>query len=264
MRINGKFINLKVFVFCFVLVTFCLTSSVYSSQRWWQREDEGWFFYKDPVKMEVEEAQDPKLEVQELEKEEAPLASEVMRKEAERLLGEAVTEPTETNIRRYLEYQKKMLQLADRFAAVWQRVLMKYPELYAQVDTGEVDKDIQRAISELKEEAGLFFIYSSNCPACQRGASVIRSFREKHGFTVVPVSIDGGVLPELPDTRHDNGLFIRLGLQSVPAVFLAYPYEDRFEHIGTGFMTLPDLERRLYHYVITENYSGNYFVPFGL
>ena len=67
----------------------------------------------------------------------------------------------------------------------------------------------------------------------------------------MPISIDTP-LPEFENTRPDNGISTRLGVETVPAWYLAYPGMDRFELIGTGFMTLSELERRLYRYAITE------------
>jgi len=241
-------------VFVFAFLTVCSTA-VYGLDKWWQRQDEGWFFYRDSGKAREAAKKNIEKDQKPMEK---PLTAEEMKKEAERLLSKAVIEPSETNLKEYMEYQKKMLNLADRFAVVWQRVLMKYPELYASVSTEGVNEEIEKSVMRLREKAGLFFIYSSTCPHCQKEALVIEDFKRKYDFIVIPISIDGGILPGFPDTRYDNGISSRLGIQSVPAIFLAYPGEDRFEHIGTGFIPLPDLERRLYYYAVTEDFSYNY------
>lgn len=268
MQIRSKFVFCAL---CFLLITFYFVPFAYSLQgnKWWQKSDEGWFFYKDPPKAVKDKPKDKAVEdkprdrkIETQKPKDEPLATEVLKRQTERFLSEAMVEPTEANVKRYMEHQKRMMQLADRFALIWQRVLMKYPELYAQVSTEGVNEEIKQAIFELREKAGLFFIYSSSCPHCLRMAEVIKDFREKYGFMVIPVTIDGGILPEFPDTQFDNGISMMLGIQTVPAVFLAYPYEDRFEPINTGFISLPDLERRLYHYAITEAYSHSNRINF--
>jgi len=229
-----------------------------TEKKWWQREDEGWFFYRDPPDRK-EESLSISLEAGREEK--PPLATEELKKEGERLLSKALVEPSEENVRNYMAYQKEMIQKSERFAFLWQRLLLKYPDLYASVSTEGVNEEIRDAVSGLSEKAGLFFLYRSECSHCRRSAAVVAEFRNKYGFAVLPVSLDGPVLPELPETRADNGISTRLGIDEVPAWYLAYPGEDRFERIGCGFMTLPELERRLYHYAVTEN-TGRY-IPAG-
>ena len=228
-----------------------------SSWKWWERHDEGWYFYRDP---DPEPAQKPPSPpdipmVEAKKPDPPPLATELMKREGDRLLSEAMLAPTDENVRSYMEYQKEMMAMSERFAYVWQRVLMKYPDLYRVAETEKTNEDIRKAVSMLGARTGLFFIYSSECEACVKSASIVEEFRRKYDFAVLPVTIDGIALPELPDTRPDNGIASRLGIDTVPAWYLAYPGEDRFEHIGTGHMPLSELERRLYRYAITENIS---------
>lgn len=255
--------NRFLYIFCVLLLVFSIIlpldgfSNKTNSHRWWYQRDKGWFFYEDPVV--IKEPEDAKKETPPVKKEEAPLGTETLRKEGEKLLSKAMLEPSELNIKNYMEHQKKMLDLSHKFAHMWQRVLMKYPELYVHASTEGVYEDTKKAIAELGKKAGLFFFYSTQCPHCVNMASVIKEFRRKHDFSIIPITVDGRVLPEFPDTLFDNGLSIVLNVQTVPAIFLAYPGEDRFEHIATGAIHLSDLERRLYYYAITETY--NYFSP---
>ena len=243
--------NRIVTVFMLAILIFTIFTASAVGAKWWENHDEGWFFY-----------QDPNLEEPELDKKPSPsipdnkpdaLASELIKKEGEKLLSEALVDPTENNVASYMRFQKQQTDMSQKFAYVWQRMLMKYPDLYMNTGTEQVNDDIQSTVARLGTQAGLFFIYSSGCDSCRRSAAIVSEFRRKYdGFVVLPVSIDQP-LPEFEDTRPDNGIAARLGVETVPSWFLAYPGTDRFEQIGTGYLALPELERSLYHYAITED-----------
>jgi len=222
--------------------------------RWWEHHDEGWFFYNERIAPEQqEEPAAPPPPAAKPDTKEAPLATELIKKEGDRLLSEAMVNPTEENVVRYMRYQKESLDMSTRLAHIWQRMLMKYPDLYMNTGTTQVDHNMKEAVDRLGRKAGLFFIYSSGCSACQHAARVVADFKIAHpGFNVVPITMDSA-LPGLENSRPDNGIAASLGVTSVPAWYLAYPDEDRFEHIGTGSITLSDLERRLYHYDLTQD-----------
>lgn len=227
--------------------------SVHASSKWWEKHDEGWYFYNEkPTAPDPENPPIPASVPRPEQQQDSPLATELIKKEGDRLLSEAMINPTEENVVKYMRYQKESLDMSTRLAYMWQRMLMKYPDLYMNTGTTQVHYDIKEAVDRLGQQAGLFFIYSSGCEACQQAARVVADFKKTHpGFNVVPITIDAP-LPGLEGTRPDNGISASLGVTSVPAWYLAYPDEDRFEHIGTGSITLSDLERRLYHYAITE------------
>ncbi|HON93715.1 MAG TPA: conjugal transfer protein TraF [Sedimentisphaerales bacterium] len=239
-----------------VLCTYAIIFSVESLQAaatpWWEKHDEGWFFYNEEI-----EPEEPKLSPQpntEIVKETKPDESpaEAFRKEGERLLGVAIMNPTEDNIVKYMRYQKEALDRSNKFAYVWQRLLQKYPDLYLNTSTDQVYEEVKETVNELGKTAGLFFIYHADCSACQKAATTVRDFRTKYpSFGVIPVAVDVP-LPELPDSKADNGIVARLGVTVYPSWYLAYPQENRFELLGQGYMTLYDLERRLYQYEIVE------------
>ena len=229
-----------------------LTTDSVAAPKWWEKHDEGWFFYNEKTApAEPEESAVPTTTPS--PKEEPPLATDIIKKEGDRLLSEALVNPTEDNVVRYMRYQKESLDMSTRLAYIWQRMLMKYPDLYMNTGTTKVHYEIKESVDRLAKKAGLFFIYSAGCEVCQHAARVVTDFMSAHpNFIVFPVTIDRP-LPSLADsTKPDNGITSKLGVASVPTWYLAYPDENRFEHIGTGALTLSDLERRLYHYGIAE------------
>lgn len=66
-----------------------------------------------------------------------------------------------------------------------------------------------------------------------------------YGFRIKAVSLDGGVYPDFPDALMDNGISVRLGVDSVPAIFLAFPDEKRFERLSAGIVTFAELKERV-------------------
>jgi len=252
-------IRLRVLI-SLLIVSFALP--VYSeSQYWWGRGDEGWFFYKDPPK--EEEREEKKEERRPEVKLEAPssepqfLFTERMKRRGEELLSGALEEPTIENVKAYMEYNAAMMRLSEKFSLAWQRALMAYPEFESPVPVSDVDKDLyfgavkekeKEILEKLSREAGLFFFYSTSCPFCERQALHLRRFMAEHPcFVVKPVSLDGGVLSEFPETLIDNGISQRLGVDAVPSIFLAFPPE-RFERISSGILTADELKRRLIWY----------------
>jgi len=242
-------------------------SLLYSGSYWWERGDEGWFFYKDPLKEgEKKEEEVKTVEVPETPPE--PLFTERMKRWGEELLSRAMENPTIENVKAYMQYNNLMMRLSENFSLSWQKALMRYPELASPVPVSDVDKDLyfetekereREIIYELSKKGGLFFFYEGSCPYCERQAYYLNRFRVEYPFFVIkPVSLDGSMLPEFPDTVMDNGISQRLGVTTVPSLFLAFP-PDRFERISTGLITAGELKRRLIWYarkIDTSFYSG--------
>ena len=248
------FSGIPVFMLALLVFTSFTSDTVAAEDKWWEHHDEGWHFYQDPEPEPDYDGQpSPSSTMSSPDNKPEPLATDLIKKKGERLLSEAMMNPTEENVESYMKFQKESMERSQTFAYIWQRLLMKEPELYMDTGTQKVNQDIQNALAKLGTQAGLFFVYSSGCDACRQSAAVVSEFRQKYdGFVVLPVTIDAP-LPELEGTRPDNGISGRLGVNSVPAWYLAYPGEDRFEHIGTGYMPLSEVERRLYHYALTNN-----------
>ena len=170
------------------------------------------------------------------------------------MLGAAMVNPTESNIKAYMEYQKMMTDGANTFANVWERVLAKNPDLYlAQYAADDVKADMKTEVKKLASRAGLFFFYSSTCPHCHKQAASIIELQSTYGFQIMAVSTDGVVIPAVARwSVPDNGISQNLGIESVPAIYLAYPEQNVFQPISQGYLPYNDIERRLFHYAELE------------
>lgn len=60
----------------------------------------------------------------------------------------------------------------------------------------------------------------------------------------IPVSVDGNVSPQVPDSRQDDGQSARMGITHYPALFLVDPKSKNFRPLAYGFMTQDDLAKR--------------------
>lgn len=226
-----------------LLLPVIVTGLSIAADSWWTDRDKGWFFYneKRPVHRNESEIKEEKP------REEKKLFTQIMQEKGSELLSRAIEEPTEENVERYMRFNKAMLTLADNFARVWQKVLMKNPDLMFPGSLSYSFGDIAAQISELSRKAGLFFFYSSSCDMCTAQALELKEFERKYGMTVFPVTLDEP-LPEYPDSVRDNGISRVLGLRRTPSIYIAFPGENRIELIAEGYIDVFDLERRLYYY----------------
>jgi conjugal transfer pilus assembly protein TraF len=217
-----------------------------ASGVFFDRRRDGWFWYLELRTKPKQEAPAPDT---------LPPTLEEMRKEADRLLARAIETPTEVNVAVYMNYQQQLTTRAEQFARIWQRVLWTHPELDPTVGepvaaAGSAAMQAQQAAEQdrllqaLARTSGLLYFYSGNCPLCAAQTPLLSAFAQVHGFSVIPISLDGSADPLFPQSRIDHGAAQKLGVKSVPALFLARPPHD-VTRVGTGFLTIEELARRL-------------------
>jgi len=229
----------------FFFATSLMAGEITTGSLWWTEKDDGWFFYNEHVETpltEEEEAPPPKQTASSV------LFTERMERRGKELMSRAMEDPTEDNVRAYMEYNKSMLVLADNFTKVWQKAIMKYPHLLFSEGLTHASRDIENTISSLKERAGLYFIHSSSCPACSKQAAELKKFEAKYGMEVLAITVDKKTLPEYPDAVADNGIVSALGVESVPSIFIVIPSEKKIDLVAQGFIDNFELERRLFNY----------------
>lgn len=251
------------FLISFLLVSVVCLSLAYAegvkNKRWWEHKEEGWFFYKDkpaPTKEKKEEEIQPPPK-QEVKVEPVKPFIERMKEKEQELLGKALQSPTYENVREYMIFNKKRLEMSENFALMWQKVLMQHPELNTRDYYSTQDKDLvfererktrQKTLERLAQNAALFFFYTSDCEFCKRQAQYLDKFKVRHpNFIIKAISVDGGILPEFPDSEIDNGISLTLGVNTYPTIFLAFP-PDRFDRIATGIIAIDILEQTLMWY----------------
>jgi conjugal transfer pilus assembly protein TraF len=242
---------------------------VQASDAYWNSRERGWHWYEDPpaeVKPEKPspaEAVTPPEAAKPVDKQEKPKAAELaqferMQKRLEELEHIAYITPSEENVRQYLALKSEVVERASRFADVWQRVVWATPELDPTV-TGrpvnakalEVFRDEERrsrdqTIASLASTHALFFFFRSDCPYCHQFAPLLKQFHAKYGIPIVPISMDGGSLPDFPSPRMDNGISAKLNVERWPALFLLDAGAAKITPLGFGVLAESELIERLY------------------
>jgi conjugal transfer pilus assembly protein TraF len=235
---------------------------------YWRDRERGWFWYDDPP---PERDEGPKPKPKAIPTNIAPstpkkpselVEFETLQKRVEDLRNIAIINPSEQNIRNYLNIQNFVIEKASTFADVAQRVIWATPELDPTVTGRPVNAkalevfDREQAgartntVAQLSKTHALFFFFRSDCPYCHQFAPLLRDFEAKFGLKIVPISVDGGGLPEFRNPRVDNGIARTLDVRQVPALFLAEPSGGKITPIGYGVLSESELLERIY--VVTQ------------
>ena len=237
--------------------------------RWNNRHAEGWFWRDvDP------EVQEPEITEEKTAKPTLvdpntlypsmsnplvdPLASlEMLQKAVETSKARAVLQPTNENLMNWIQVQNELLKKNTLFADNWQRLVWRNPEYdYNQVRPSNpvalkaysesYKTDRREALRDIAKEYGLYFVIAESCPYCHEMAPYLKRFAETYGFTVITVSVDGGSVPEFPNAMYSPEFAEQLGVKITPAIILAKPSEGVIEPVSYGFISLKELETRIY------------------
>jgi len=227
------------------------------------RKAEGWHFYEPTLKVDtfkIDETKDPQKEPYTLKKKKIsndPLTRlKEFKKEVERLKAIAVLNPTYHNVKAYMEIQKVLMDRSTRFAEKWMEVVYTAPALdytlrhptsqaARHVYLDEQQREMKAEISQLSRIYGLFFFYRGDCPYSRQFASIVKSFSKKHHWEVLPISLDGTILPEFPEARMDNGASRALGVSSVPTLLAVEPQSGKVIPLSRGMSTHDQIEDRI-------------------
>lgn len=225
----------------------------------WDEYRRGWHFYEDP-EIEIVPAPRPPPKADKPQRDtRAPelIEFERLQKRLEEFRNIAIIRPTESNVRRYMELEARVVRQASYFSDVAQRVAWSTPDLDMTLQGRPVNAraievfDREQALSRDQSLASLsrthvlFFFFRSDCPYCHAFAPTLEAFQARHGIQIVPISVDGGDLPNFPQFRRDNGISRTLQVTQVPAVFLAEPFSGTITPIGFGVLSESQLVERI-------------------
>ncbi len=216
----------------------------------------GWHFYCDEKKLQKEEAM---RAAKEPTVEDARQELSQIQKKLEDLQIKSVIYPTNKNILEYIAFQNQLLERSEKFTNMWQKAIWRNPELDYMVKTplstvghavrDEMKKDTRaKVLQEVGKRYGLFFFYTTRCPYCIKYSPIVKVFAESYGISVLPVSLDDGVLPEWPDSEHNTGQLEAFGLtgKPVPITVLFDNKNKKLVIVGFGLLTVDELEDRIY------------------
>lgn len=224
--------------------------------RWYQDAERGWFWYEEPpadLPLEDVEKVMPPVAVNPAD----PIAElENLQAAIEQAKARAVLHPTEDNIRAWMALNAAVQRRATLFADVTQRVVWSTPALdqslvrpHSQAGlkawTAARTESRARALAKIAQTHGLLFLFESDCPYCIEMAPYLKRFSATYGFTLMPISLDGGTLPEFPEARYAPTMRTRLDVPVTPAIFLANPSAGEVHPIAYGVISVSELETRI-------------------
>lgn len=214
------------------------------AKTYYQDHARGWYWYEDPKLEEKKQAEQQVIES-------APPLSprDILKKQGEdyeNALALAMLKPTPENYQKYLAISSQIQQQAQDFSVGFKEAIWQSPEFdytlkqpvttQAIIAKNEEEKaGNEKDLSALSGNNGLLFFFRSDCPYCHRFAPVLKKFSEFYGFTVIPVSLDGGGLPEYPYPKRNYDLGRKLNVENVPALFMVDPDRNTVATVGYGY-----------------------------
>jgi len=220
----------------------------------------GWHFYDDPL------AELPLNPLPKVSPRSVPATRAIrpelerfrqLQREVEEVRAIAIIRPTEENVRRYMELESRVVRNASQFADLAQRIAWANPYLDPSTQGRPVNASALEAYEEsqartrgstlaaLANDHALIFFFRGDCGYCHKMAPLLNAFRQRYGFPLIAVSVDGGSIPSLPMARADNGIVRALKVAQVPAVFLAQPFTGRILPVGFGVLSESQLVERI-------------------
>ncbi|WP_032116551.1 type-F conjugative transfer system pilin assembly protein TraF (plasmid) [Candidatus Arsenophonus nilaparvatae] len=213
----------------------------------------GWHWYNEPV---------PQQETPEAPSSPQKTLSAVETMQKIKALGDelrnaAVLDPkSPEKVARWIAFQNYWSDNASQFSATWQKVLLLKPELdynnrhshynaTATLSYANERKAQATAIKAVNERYGVFFFYRGKVPLDNKLAQVVREFAQQYQMAVMPISVDGVINPELPNSQKDRGQAARMQIRYFPALFLVDPSTGSYHPLAYGFISQDDLAKRL-------------------
>ena len=243
MKIKKRIFSLILLSPIWLVIVFCCVE-VYG-QDFYDGHADGWHWYSSKDAEEKKSTPDDPIE-----------QMKILRLTIERSLAKAILNPTDVNVKNYISLQNKLGDQSSKFADVWQKVLLDNPELnYSLIHptnnlAKQVDLDLQhkkeeQAITKLAKEGGLFFFYSSTCGYCRKFAPILKNFSANYNISVIPITIDGGILPEFPNSKLNRGHAAKFSVTVEPSLFAVNPYTGKAYPVSQGLISEYDLRKRI-------------------
>lgn len=253
------------------------SSHLYAAEGFYERGEQGWFWYQDPI--EVEE---PKKKEEESKKEEpkviimapaedaptdpvevtpkgpAPLSTAWFRENLQTYIDKAIDDPTKENVEAFYLLQRIMMDKAEDFSNASQTVVMGDPILdeTTRRSTDPSSLQIQDQLSEQQrnrllkktfESAGLAFFFKKECDLCENQARILSYLQKRLDVEILAISIDGSTFDKgyLSDSIvFDNGQAKILDIQNGPALYLMAP-PSKWIPLAHGSLSQEDIVTRV-------------------
>lgn len=217
----------------------------------------GWHWYNEPKKKPDPPAPKPQPapRVPDFSRLSPSDQADVLKGYTKEALNNAILHPSAENTATFLRWQKFWTDRASMFSQSFAVAQLDHPDLdynlehphynsTAPLQQARDQEEQTQAISELAGQYGLFYFYRGGDPIDAQMAGVVADFARLRHVSLIPVSVDGTVSPQVPESRQDGGQSARMGITHFPALFLVDPKSKSFRPLAYGFMTQDDLAKR--------------------
>jgi conjugal transfer pilus assembly protein TraF len=235
-----------------------------TSNSFFEKGEEGWYWYKDEKKEEEKKEElkkpTPKPEEQQAQKPTTPAGPPAfsvawLRANVNKYLDRAIDDPTPENVRAFLLIQRIILDKAENFALAMQSQVIgdalvdenyrRGTSTYATNTINKVSKDrTDELLRSLAEKVGIFYFYKADCPYCEAQEPILDYFAGDTGMTVLGVSLDGSPMKTGKfEWREDQGHAAQFNVTSVPALVLVNPNGETVT-ISNGLLAMEEIASR--------------------
>lgn len=160
------------------------------------------------------------------------------------------------DMREFLSLQDYWLKESSRFKKLFQKTMLQYPEYDYQVTHptsnigAKITDEVREArkikkIAALSKSRGLLFFYRGKSSYDVKQIPILADFSQRFHLTLIPISVDGVVSSQLPQSRIDQGHANRLGVHYFPAILLVNPKTQSIRPVAYGLTTQDILMERL-------------------
>ena len=251
-----------------ILLLLIFISQSVLANTFFDNRTQGWFWYKD-AKVE---ANKPKKAKQKIAAPATPALSptqqmEAFNKKVTDALNLAILNPTEENLREYVKIYYEVINRGQHFSDAYKMMLMKNPQYdYSlkfptnhnaqNIYDRQLSYQSKISIDNFSKNHGFFFFFSSNCDYCHQFSPTLKRFSDKYGIYIMPISMDGGGLPEFPKPVADNGTARALKVTVWPALYAVNTKTKQIVPITNGLVSVSELEERVVNYVQYQQKYG--------
>lgn len=246
-------------------VDYCEAHTKSKDQSWYNQDPKGWMWYKQQIlpkkkeEIEPEDENSKKAERTVYRKVQDPVGPpnytqrmKEFQKQFEELQNKAILEPTLDNVQNFQRVQTLIMDRSENFGNMlmlaaqldsqsYREADQPYP-LHRKVYKEKKNQELDRQISAMAKNYGLFFVYKKECPYCHEFSPIVREFIDTYGFEYKAISPDGDPLPEFPDATADNGTISLLNPEgSYPMLFLVNPNESQVIPLSRGLVNITQL-----------------------
>lgn len=160
--------------------------------------------------------------------------------------------PTEANVTAYYEMQAFALDQSSAFAAMTPKMLLDHPALNYQIThpteqaivhevNGQKTTDEVSAVKALAATNGILFFYRGKQLIDQQMAQNVKNFATAYNIAILPVSVDGTILPVMTNSQVDHGEAAAMGIQYFPAVVLFNDETHTIQPVAYGYLAQDEL-----------------------